>query len=118
MQVYIFDIFLQKTSFSFFCVFCVFCFESNISNQDLNNVLLLLEKVLLAMQFCPHFIKIHLINTKLFMKIILCKKHAFRKVLSFSKKNHSMYRICGLPLGPNFGVRSAADKNYYLRLTV
>ena len=33
-----------------------------------------------------HFIKTHLINTKLFAKIILCKKHASTEVFSFSKK--------------------------------
>ena len=29
-----------------------------------------------------------------------------------------MYRVCGLQPGPNFVVRLAADKNFYLRLTV
>ena len=29
-----------------------------------------------------------------------------------------IYRICGLQLGPNFVVRLAADKNFYLSLTV
>ena len=28
------------------------------------------------------------------------------------------YRVYGLRLGPNFGVRPVADKNFYLRLTV
>ena len=29
-----------------------------------------------------------------------------------------MYRVYGLRLGPNFVVRLAADKNFYLQLTV
>ena len=29
-----------------------------------------------------------------------------------------MYRVCGLRMGPKFGVKSAAGKNIYLRLTV
>ena len=29
-----------------------------------------------------------------------------------------MYRFCGLRLGPNLGMRPAADKKFYLRLTV
>ena len=29
-----------------------------------------------------------------------------------------MYRVCSLLLGPNFGVRLTADKNFYLRLSV
>ena len=29
-----------------------------------------------------------------------------------------MYRVFGLRLGPNFAVRLAAEKNFYLRLTV
>ena len=29
-----------------------------------------------------------------------------------------IYRVCGLRLGPNFGVRPATGKNFYLRLTV
>ena len=29
-----------------------------------------------------------------------------------------MYRVCGLRLGPNFGVWPAAGKNFYLWLTV
>ena len=29
-----------------------------------------------------------------------------------------MHRVCGLWLGPNFRVRPAAGKNFYLRLTV
>ena len=30
---------------------------------------------------CSHFIKTYLVNTKLFIKVLLCKKHAFREVL-------------------------------------
>ena len=30
----------------------------------------------------------------------------------------AMYRVCGLQLGPNFVVRLATSKNFYLRLTV
>ena len=44
------------------------------------------------MYFCSHFIKTHLINTKLFIKILLCEKHAFREVLSVSKK--IIFREC------------------------
>ena len=29
-----------------------------------------------------------------------------------------IHKVCGLQLGPNFGVRPAADKDFYLRLTV
>ena len=29
-----------------------------------------------------------------------------------------MYKVCGLLLDPNFGVRLTADRNFYLRLTV
>ena len=29
-----------------------------------------------------------------------------------------MHRVCGLRLGPNYVVRLAADKNFYLRLTI
>lgn len=29
-----------------------------------------------------------------------------------------MFRVCSLQLGPNFGARLAADKNFYLRLAV
>ena len=29
-----------------------------------------------------------------------------------------MFRVCGLRLGTNFGAWPAADKNFYLRLTV
>ena len=29
-----------------------------------------------------------------------------------------MYRVCGLQLRPNFGVRPAAGKNFFLRLMV
>ena len=29
-----------------------------------------------------------------------------------------IYRVCGLRLGPNFGMRLTAKKNFYLRLTV
>ena len=29
-----------------------------------------------------------------------------------------IYRVCGLRLGPNFGVQPATGKNFYLRLTV
>ena len=35
----------------------------------------------------------NLIKTKLFIKIILCKEHASREVLNFSKK--SVYKKCG-----------------------
>ena len=32
------------------------------------------------------------------------------------RKREVMHRVCGLRLGPNFGVRLAAEKNLYLLL--
>ena len=52
----------------------------------LKYVLSLFKKVLVAIQFCFYFIKTHHINTKLFIKVVLCKEHTFLDVLSFSKK--------------------------------
>ena len=67
-----------------FLCFCVLCFESNVLNQDIKYMLSLFKKVLVAILFCFHFIKIHLTNDELFIKVLLCKKHAFRAVLSSS----------------------------------
>ena len=76
-----------KTSFSSFYAFCVFCFESNLLNQDIKiyvlscYVILLCNFVLILYKNSPL-----INNTKLLIKILLLQKHAFREILSFSKK--------------------------------
>ena len=76
-----------KTSFSSFYAFCVFCFESNLLNQDIKIYVLSCYVILLCNFVLTLYKNSPLINnTKLLIKILLLQKHAFREILSFSKK--------------------------------
>ena len=88
IRVYIGLHFLQFFLVNWFFIFlCFLCFLLNqmFLIKILKYVLSLLKKVLVAMKFCSQLIKSHLINTKLFIRILLCKRHAFREVWNSQK---------------------------------
>ena len=63
-----------KTSFSSFYAFCVFCFESNLLNQDIKIYVLSCYVILLCNFVLTLYKNSPLINnTKLLIKILLCK---------------------------------------------
>ena len=85
MRVYVelhFPQFFLENQLFLFCAY----FESNILNQDLKICVIIVRKDASSYKFFYHVIKTDLISNKLLIKVLWCKKPAFREILSFPKK--------------------------------